>query len=249
MFPILQIGPLALHLPGLILLAGIWIGSWLIDNHAPRYRISPAVLSNMVFLSLAAGVVGARLWYAFRYLDVYLEDPLSLLSFNFSTLAPVEGMFTGLVTALIYGQRKRLPLWSTLDALTLGFAAFMIAFSLAHLSSGDAFGSPTDVPWAVELWGAMRHPSQVYELLIGGLIFVVIWRLRDRQLAPGILFNCWVSFFAVSRLFLEAFRGDSVIVLGTLRVTQVISLAILLGAMLGLHILTGEGGISPKRKS
>lgn len=248
MFPIVQIGPLALYLPGLILLAGIWAGVWLIDKHAPRYRISPAVLSNMVFLSLVAGVVGARLWYAFRYLDVYLENPLSLLSLNFSTLAPIEGMLTGLVTALIYGQKKRLPLWSTLDALTLGFAAFMITFSLANLSSGDAFGAPTDVSWAVELWGAMRHPSQVYELLIGGLIFVVIWRLRDRRLSPGILFNSWVSLFTASRLFLEAFRGDSVIVLGTLRVAQVISLAILLGAMLGLHILSGEGGTSPNRQ-
>lgn len=248
MFPIMQIGPLALHLPGLILLAGTWVSIWLIDKHASRYRVSPAVLSNMIFLSLVVGILGARLWYAFRYLDVYLEDPLSLLSLNFNTLAPVEGMLTGLVAALIYGQKKRLPLWPTLDAFTLGLAAFMIAFSLAHLSSGDAFGSPTDVPWAVELWGAMRHPSQVYELLIGGLIFVVIWRLRDRRLAPGILFNSWVSLFAASRLFLEAFRGDSVIILGTLRVAQVISLAILLGAMLGLHILTREGGTSPNRQ-
>jgi prolipoprotein diacylglyceryltransferase len=237
MFPILQLGPLALQLPGLALLAGVWVGTWLIDRVAPRYKQSATILNNMVLVGLIAGIVGARLWYALRYLDVYLDNPLSLFSLNPSTLASSEGILTGLLAALIYGQRNLLLLWPTLDVLAPSFAAFSIAVGISHLSSGDAFGSASDLPWAIDLWGEQRHPSQVYEILIAGFIFLIIWRVLPRRSFPGFLFMSWAVLVAGSRLFLEAFRGDSVIILGSLRGAQVISFLVLIGAMLTLRYL------------
>ncbi len=237
MFPILQLGPLALQLPGLFLLVGIWIGMWLIDRQAPKHNLPAGTLNNMVFLGLVAGIIGARFWYALRYLDVYLEAPLSLLSLNISTLAPLEGSVTGLLVTWIYGQRKRLPLWRTLDTLTPAFAVMLIAFGFAHLSSGDAFGAVSDLPWSIELWGERRHPSQVYEILVGIMILFAVWKLQNENRPSGILFLAWIALAAASRLFLESFRGDSVIVLGAYRVAQIISLLILMSSMLGLHFL------------
>jgi phosphatidylglycerol:prolipoprotein diacylglycerol transferase len=194
----------------------------------------------MILLGLVVGVVGARLWYAIRFMEVYIENPLSLFSLNPSTLALEEGILTGLLAAWIYGQRKGLPLWSTLDALSPGLAVFGVALGLSHLSSGDAFGAPSSVPWAIELWGEHRHPSQVYEILLAGLILFVLWRMRTWDAFPGFTFLSWVVMAAAARLFLGAFRGDSVILLGGIRSTQVISLVVLLGAMLGLHLLGGR---------
>lgn len=241
MFPILRIGPLALQLPGLFLLAGVWVGTWLLDGQAPRRKLSAGVLNNLVFIGLVAGLLGGRLWYALRFLEVYLENPGGLFSLNPSTLAPVEGTLTGIIAAAIYGGRKRLPLWDTLDALAPSLAAFAVAFGLAHLSSGDAFGAPSDLPWAIELWGTRRHPSQVYEVLAGGVVTLAVWRLSEHPPFPGCLFFTWLGLAAASRLFLEAFRGDSVIVFGTLRSAQLVSLGLLLGAMLGLHLLARRG--------
>lgn len=238
MFPILQLGPLAMQLPGLFLLAGVWISTWLMDRVAPKYRVSAKSLSNMVFLGLISGILGARLWYAIRYFNVYLEEPLSLLALNTSTLAPVEGILTGLLIAWIYGQRKGLPLWPTLDALTIPFAMMSIAFGFAHLSSGDAFGAASEIPWAIELWGTLRHPTQIYEILLGGVTFIALWRWRTLKLPPGILFFAWSALAAASRLFLEAFRGDSVIVLEAFRSAQFFSLLALLGSMWGMHRLS-----------
>jgi prolipoprotein diacylglyceryltransferase len=240
MFPILQLGPLALQLPGLFLLAGAWVGSWLIDRAAPKQRISAGILNNLVFLSLLAGILGARLWYAVRYIDVYLSEPLSLFTLNPTTLAPMEGAATGLLFALIYGQRKELPLWPTLDALTPAFAAMSIAFGFAHLSSGDAFGAATDLPWGIELWGASRHPAQVYEIVAGVLILALVLRLGSERLVPGVTFLGWLALIAGSRLFLEAFRGDSMIMLGSIRTAQIVGLVLLMAAMLGLHLRTRQ---------
>lgn len=237
MFPVLQLGPLALQLPGLLLLLGVWVGTNLIEREAPRHNLPAGVLSNMVFFSLLGGIAGARLGYALRFLQVYSKDPIGLVSLNPNTLAPFEGIVAALIVALIYGQRRHLPLFPTLDAFTPGLACFAIFLGLANISSGDAFGAPTTVPWAIDLWGASRHPSQIYETIAAALIFLVIQRLKSRSFFSGFIFTLWIFLTAIDRLFLEAFRGDSVLIFDGLRSAQVVSLALAVVAMFGFHFL------------
>jgi phosphatidylglycerol---prolipoprotein diacylglyceryl transferase len=237
MLPILQVGPLAIQMPGLILLAGVWIAVSLTDREAPRYSLKSSTLSNMILIGLVVGILSARLWYAIRFFNIYLDNPLSVLSLNPTTLAPLEGALTGLAAAVFYGYRKGLPLWPTLDALTPGLAAFGLAVGFAHLASGDAFGSVTSLPWAIELWGAQRHPTQIYEVLAAGLIFGLIWQIRRKPQVAGLLFLIFVALTALSRLFIEAFRGDSIIAYGSIRSAQLGSLLVLAIALVGMHLL------------
>jgi phosphatidylglycerol---prolipoprotein diacylglyceryl transferase len=255
MFPILQVGPLALQLPGLFLLAGIWLGTWLVDREAPRHKVSGAAINSLVFYGLIAGIIGARLAYASRYLSIYAEDPLSLLSLNPSTLAPTEGILAGITVALVLGQHRNLRLWPSLDALTPSLAALAVFVGIAHLSSGDAFGAPASLPWAIELWGALRHPTQVYEIMLAILAFAAVWRLGRVETFPGFLFFAWLALAAASRLFLEAFRGDSAVAFGGLRSAQVASLGVLALALVALYLrgksgtAVGSTGIGPPRKA
>ena len=237
MLPILNIGPLALQFPGLLLLLGVWLATLTIDREATRRGISPDSLNKLVFIGLIVGVVGARFGYVLRYLDVYLREPLGIFSLNTSTLALSEGLLAGALGALIYAQRKDLPFWSTLDALTPGLALFSIFVGFSHLSSGDAFGAPTSAPWAVELWGAWRHPSQVYEILAALLVFFIVSRLKHDLPFAGFLVLSFVVLAATSRMFLEAFRGDSVIIFGAVRSVQLRALILVLGSLLGMHQL------------
>lgn len=237
MLPVVQLGPLALRLPGLLLLAGLWISTLLVDKESDRLGLRTDWTGNMIFYALIAGVLGARLGYALRFIDIYSKDPLALLSLNTQTLSRLEGVFTALVVAVVYAQRKDMPPLPTLDALTPGVAAFAVFWGLAHLASGDAFGAPTGVPWAVTMWGAERHPSQVYEIVAAGLILIAVYRIRRHAPFRGFTFTLWVTLAAASRLILEASRGDSVIVLNTLRQAQLVSLLVLLGSMLALHHL------------
>ena len=246
MFPVVSIGPLAVQVPGVMLLIGVWAGIQVMEREATRHKLPASSLSNLVLFGLLAGVIGARLGYALRFLEAYGEDPLGLLSLNPSTLSPMEGVLAGLLTAWIYGTRKGLSFWSTLDALTPGLAVFGVALGLSHLASGDAYGAPASLPWAIELWGARRHPTQVYEILAAVLILLALWRFRRWDTFPGFFFLCWVLMAAVSRLILEAFRGDSAVIFGVLRGAQIGGLLILLMAMSGLHFLARgsmvEGG-------
>ncbi|MBG7610128.1 MAG: prolipoprotein diacylglyceryl transferase [Anaerolineae bacterium] len=228
MLPYLSLGPLLLQTPGFILLLSGWISLTLIEKEAQRLKLNQALVYNLVFWGLVAGIIGARLAYAARYLNIYLDDPLSLVALNFNTLSPQGGLIIGLLAAAIYGWRVQLPLRTTLDALAPGLAAFMIAWGIAHLLSGAAFGSPTDLPWAIYLWEANRHPTQIYEIVLAIAVFLVVRKRPLDRPGTGLNFLLTVALLSSSRLFLEAFRGDSLLWVDGIRTAQVVSLGILL---------------------
>lgn len=235
MLPIVQVGPVALQVPGLAILAGIWVGTWLAEREASRRGVSATSLNAAMFTGLVSAVLAARLWYAARYLDVYLAHPLALAALDLTTLEPFEGVGTGALAFLIVAQRRRLSFWPTLDSLTPGLAAFAIFVGLAHLASGDAFGAPAQLPWSVFQWGEWRHPSQAYETALAALTFLVVLRFSQRPPFPGFVFLAWLAVATAGRVFLEGFRGDSALMTGGIRSAQVISLAILAFCMVGLH--------------
>ena len=228
MFPLLEIGPLIIPVAGVLLLAGLWLGLELAERTSPHYGVPAADVYGLTFTALLAGVVAARLGYVFQYLDSYLRDPRAILALNANTLHSSAGLAGAVLVALLYLRWRRQPLRRTLDSLAPGLALFAVTVGVAHLARGNAFGAPADVPWAIELWDARRHPSQVYEIVAGLLTFLIIWRLRRSNPFPGFLFVFWLALAAASRLFLEAFRGDSVIVAGSIRQTQLTALLLML---------------------
>ncbi len=231
MFPIIQLGPLAMPAPGMILLAGIWIGLTISERLAPRFKADPNQLYNLVFVALIAGVIGARISYILLNLRVFLENPLDVFSLSPALLDPVGGAAVGLIAALIYGNRKQISWPNTLDALTPFFSIMVIALGLANLASGNAFGAETNLPWGINLWGGARHPTQIYQSLAGLAILGMIWpRISGSEQTsrvPGETFWLFLSLISAAWMIIEAFRGDSVLFLGNLRIDQIIAWIIL----------------------
>ncbi len=231
MLPYIHIGPVMLQLPGLALLLGLWLGLEVASRQALRLRLSGETISNLVLLGLLGGVVGARLGYAARYPEAFVKAPLSLLALNPQTLDAATGLVVGLAVAWLYAQRKHLPFRPTLDALAPGLAVMALFVGVAHVLSGDAYGMPTSLPWGVTLWGARRHPTQVYEVLLSAGVLVAIWRLSRQSRGDGTLFLATAGLLAAVRMFVEAFRGDSVTIWGGVRVAEVVAWLVLLAAL------------------
>jgi phosphatidylglycerol:prolipoprotein diacylglycerol transferase len=230
MLPVIQLGSLALQVPGLVNLIGLWTGLSLAERRAPRYGIDPVDLYNLSLVALVAGVIGARFTYLALYPAAFAASPASLISLNPGLLDPAGGLGAATLAGLVYAQRKGLPGWPLLDALTPLLAVLMVATGLANLASGDAFGAPTDLPWAIFLWGDRRHPSQVYDILAALLILVLIFCLPASRRLPertGLTFLAFLTLSSAARLFLEAFRGDSPLTTGGLRIPQLTAWLIL----------------------
>jgi phosphatidylglycerol:prolipoprotein diacylglycerol transferase len=214
-----------------MLLIGVWVGTFLAEKEADKLSIPKDAISNLIFYSLIAGLAGARLAFALRTPGVYMSAPLSLLALDATTLAPMEGLFIGTVVAVIIVQKKDLPVRVTLDALAPGLSVFMIAWAASNILSGDAFGSPSELPWAIQLWGESRHPVQFYDLLLALIILGTILKGVIKNFGKGINFLGLISLTALARLITEAFRGDSIIWFGSFRSAQLISLLLLIGTL------------------
>ncbi len=232
MLPVIQLGPLSLQAPGLFLLLSLWIGITLAEKSAKKHKISAETLSNLVLAALVSGVVGGRIAYAARFSAAFASNPLNLFSLNLGLFDITGGIAAALIGALIYGQRKEMSLWNTLDALVPFFGMLAIGIATSNFASGNAFGMETDLPWGIELWGTKRHPTQIYEMLAALVILGLIWPPKqDAQSPAGFRFMLFVALSAGARLFLEAFRGDSSLIFGGIRSAQIIALIILAASL------------------
>ncbi len=237
MFPVIQIGSFAVQTRELILLAAFWVASWAAERTAKRLGLRGDDVYNLGFYGLVAGLLGARLGYVIQYWSVYRDDLGAIFALNLNTLSPVAGLFVALATAYWYARRKRIANRRLLDALTPGLVVFTAGLALADLASGDGYGAPAQLPWSINLWGELRHPTQIYHLLATIAIGVVVW--RSSRPFDGARFGLFVALYAASRLFLEAFQGDSGSFAGV-RVVQVWSLIALVIALLLLRRWAGD---------
>jgi prolipoprotein diacylglyceryltransferase len=214
-------------MPFLALLVGLWGGMILLEHESKRMKLNPSMVANLVICSTVAGIIGARLGYALQFRALYASKPLSLLALTPTTLSPSMGFLVGLITFWILIDHQNLPVRPALDALAPGLALFMVFLGASHILSGDAFGAPTGVPWAIRLWKEYRHPSQFYETFTALIIFLVILKRFPKPDGAGLNFGLTIALTAASRVFLETFRGDSVLWPAGFRAAQVIALVLM----------------------
>ena len=235
MFPVLRIGPAAIQSAGLLLVLGFFFGLSLSERFTRKLGENPDVVTNLVLIAALAGLVAARLFFVMEHMALFQKNLAGLISVDPSLLDPWGGLAGASITSLIYSQRKHLGLWATLDRLTPFLAVVAVFIGLAHIASGQAFGAPTSLPWAVELWGAKRQPSQFYETAGALAVLLLLWRQFEVIGLPGMLFLKFAALTSGLVIFLSAFRGDSLLILGTIRQDQLLALGVL-----GLALLLQE---------
>ncbi len=239
MMPILQIGPLALPLPVLLYIVGVWAGLSLSEKNVHRRNLNQDQVFNLALVAMLTGVAGARLAYVARYSSMFAANPLDIFSRNLGLFDPLSGIVVGVICAAIYAQRKSMPLLPTLDALTPAFAVIAFASNLANIASGEAYGRVTSLPWGIELWGGVRHPSQFYESFAAGLILWRLWpsRAMSTYSTAGSYFLTFIAFSAGAKLLLEAYRAESSTLPGGFRSFQVLAWLLLAACLAGLQRL------------
>jgi phosphatidylglycerol---prolipoprotein diacylglyceryl transferase len=204
----------------ILLVIAAWLGLSLAEKRSEQHGISKEMLNNITFYSLLGYVIGGRVLYAAAHFSAFFKSPLSLFALNPDLFDPLGATLTAILVGFIYGQRQGLSLWPAFDSLTPFLAVTAIGLSLSHLAAGTEFGSPTNMPWGIDLWNAMRHPTQIYEFIASLLTFSLLWFKRPDS-RPGLYFITFVALTAFARLIIEAFHGDSLLVFGGFRQAQI----------------------------
>ena len=239
MFPILNLGQLSIPIPEFILLLGFWLGSSLSERSAVRYQIESNQIGNLIWICLAAGIIGGRLSYIAGNPGAFQGNLISILSINPNMLDPIGGILISAAVVYLYNIKLGLPHWDLLDAISPFLVVLAGALSLSNFASGSGFGTATTLPWGIHLWGEVRHPVQLYILLgdITTLIIILAIKPTDAYWS-GKTFLLFTALASGFRIFLMGFQEDARLIPGMLRLNQIIAWMIL-AISLALFIRNG----------
>lgn len=206
----------------ILLIVATWLGLTLAEKRTEQHNISKDDLNNITFYGMIAFVLGGRLTYILQNISAFAKSPLDIISINPDLFDAIGALAIAFIVVFAYAQRKQLPLWNIMDALTLFFAVIAIGLGLSHLAAGTAFGTPTELPWGINLWNATRHPTQLYDALASSLILILLWLFKPNP-RPGILFLLFIALTALSQLIIQTFRADTTYIFNGLRQPQVLA--------------------------
>ncbi|MCK5322936.1 MAG: prolipoprotein diacylglyceryl transferase [Desulfobulbaceae bacterium] len=210
---IFELGPLQIRWYGLMYVLAFVATYVLVRYQIKKFGLKKleSHFENLNFILIICLVVGARLGYVLFYnFGYYLKHPLEILA-TWQGGMSFHGGLLGVVIGGIWFCRKRgLDFLETADIYCVTFPIGLGLGRLGNFINGELFGRVSDVPWAMVFpdgGPAARHPSQLYEFLLEGvLLFVILWTVKSRRPPAGTMLGyCWV-FYGLFRCFVEFFR-------------------------------------------
>ena len=211
-----QIGNFTIHWYGVFLAIGFLVGLWTASRRSLRAGIAPEkVLDSGVWL-IVGTVIGARLLYVITYWkESFAGQPFTeVFMVHHGGLVYYGGLIGASVAFVLYSAVKKLDLWKMADVLAPSISLGYAIGRNGCLMNGCCYGRPTDMPWCIhfpadhETAGLGVHPTQVYESILAlGLYVLLAWLFR-RKTFDGQVFAAYLIGYAVTRGFVEFFRGD-----------------------------------------
>lgn len=240
----IRLGPLAVRWYGLMYLLGFAAAWWLGRRRAqqPWSPVRPEQIDDLIFYGALGVILGGRIGYMLFYgRDQLLEDPLSLFRIWEGGMSFHGGLLGVLAAMLLYGRSIGAGFFALTDFIAPLVPIGLGAGRLGNFINGELWGKPTQLPWAVIVDGVPRHPSQLYEALLEGLLlFTVLWLFSRRQHPPMAVSGLFLLVYGSARFSVEFLRLPDVqigyLAWGWFTMGQLLSLPMIAGGLLLLAL-------------
>jgi phosphatidylglycerol---prolipoprotein diacylglyceryl transferase len=219
----LQLGPIAVHWYGITYLVAFGLFLTLANlrlRHEPYRSLqgpggwSRKDVEDMLFLGVLGVVIGGRLGYCLFYKPgFYLQNPLQILFVWQGGMSFHGGLLGVIVSQIWYARSRHKPFWQVMDFVAPCVPLGLGAGRVGNFINGELWGRAADpaLPWAMVFpqsgTSVPRHPSQVYELLLEGvLLFIVIWLYARKQRKEAQVSAVFLVGYGLARFTAEYFR-------------------------------------------
>lgn len=212
---ILRVGPVALHWYGLMYVLGFAGAYWLALRQMTHGRApigSQQDVEDLIFQGAMGVVLGGRIGYVLFYqFSTFLHDPLFLFRITQGGMSFHGGLIGVLVAMTWFARQRRLHFFTVTDFIAplvpigLGFGR------IGNFINQELWGRPTDLPWGMvfplDPAGLARHPSQLYQAMLEGvLLFVLLQWLARKPRATGVVSGWFLMLYATLRFSVEFLR-------------------------------------------
>ncbi len=215
-----SLGPLSVRWYGIAYVVGFICAALILYRVARRWKVRvdvDALLTVMVCVIVGV-IVGARLGYVLFYGDgYYLSHPLEILAFNKGGMSFHGGLIGALLSGIVAARITKIPYLTLADLGCIAAPVGLFFGRCANFVNGELWGAPTDAAWGVVFGGAAgmmpRHPSQLYEALLEGVvIFIVLYALSRREppRPRGTFLGLFLMMYGTFRFLVEFVREPDV---------------------------------------
>ena len=217
----LQLGPLSVHWYGLTYLAAFGLFLWLGHKrlqHAPFAQMQgdqawrSQDVEDILFMGVMGVVLGGRVGYCLFYKPYYLGNPLEILAVWQGGMSFHGGLLGVIVAMAWFARTRRRPFLQVMDFVAPCVPTGLAAGRVGNFINGELWGrlAEPDLPWGMVFRGAgdlPRHPSQVYQFLLEGLLlFVLLWLFARKGRPVGQVSGAFLLGYGLFRFIAEFFR-------------------------------------------
>ena len=211
-----SLGPFSVRWYGLAYVMGFVCAALVLWNVAKRWRVrvdTDSLLTIMLCVIIGV-IIGGRLGYVLVYGDgYYFAHPAEVLAFNRGGMSFHGGLIGALLSGIVAAHATKIPYLTLADMGCIAAPIGLFFGRCANFVNGELWGAPTDAAWGVVFGGSAgmmpRHPSQLYEALLEGvLLFIVLYALsRKRPPRPrGTFLGVFLIGYGICRFLVEFVR-------------------------------------------
>ncbi len=248
--PILwEFGNITFRWYGFLIASAVLIGVT-ISQYLGKYRdFDPDLISDLVIWLVIGAIPCARIYYVIFQWQEYSQRPEDIIAIWQGGIAIHGAIIGGVIAGLLFAKLNRLSFWSIADIVAPSLILGQAIGRWGNFFNSEAFGRPTDLPWKLYIPPYHRpldyvnydffHPTFLYESLWNIGIFAILISLfffglkYKEQFKKGTIFCVYLIGYSLGRIWIEGFRTDS-LMLGDIRVAQLISLGLISIGFLGL---------------
>lgn len=211
-----SIGPFAVRWYGLAYVVGFIFAGLLMWHLSKRWKLRFDVdaLLTIIICALVGVILGARLGYCLFYGNgYYFEHPMEILAFQQGGMSFHGGLIGALIGGIVAAKLTGIPYLTLADMGVIVAPIGLFLGRCANFVNGELWGAPTDLPWGVVFGGSAgmmpRHPSQLYEALLEGVLLFIILFALSRKMPPrprGTFLGVFLILYGCFRFLIEFVR-------------------------------------------
>jgi len=254
----LELGPITIYWYGVIIGTGVLLGLYLATRETERRGLPKETFVDLVLWAVPIAILCARTYYVIFEWDYYAANPNEILKIWQGGLAIHGGLIGATVTGMVFAKVRGLSFWKLADIAAPSIILGQAIGRWGNFMNQEAHGGPVTREFLENLHlpefiinqmyinGQYYHPTFLYESLWNLVGFAILLMLRKINLRRGELFLSYLIWYSIGRFFIEGMRTDSLMLTDTLRMAQVISIALIVGAI-AIWILRRTKGMASER--
>ncbi len=209
----ISLGPLDIYWYGVMYAIGFGLAWWLGRLRAKRIDtpVGPAAMDDLLVYGAVGVVVGGRMGYALFYATTpFADDPLAILRIWEGGMAFHGGLIGVIIAMSLYAWRHGIHPLALGDFVAPLIAPGLAAGRLGNFINGELWGAPTTLPWGMvypPLGPEPRHPSQLYEMALEGVVlFLLVWWVSRKPQPRGLITGVFLAGYGLARFMVEWVR-------------------------------------------